>query len=261
MNEEIALNTHWWMYALYLIGGTLTGMINVLAGNGSAITLSLMIFAGMPAGLANGTNRIGAMVQTITSVVAMRKTLRTRRLIALSIPFFIPAFIGSLVGALIVMDLDDYVLKKIIGFLMLLILLSLLLNPKKWRKKTDPNTVINTWKNYLWFFLIGVYNGFIQMGVGIIMLTILVLSMNLSLRDANIIKLMMAMILSIPAFIVFIGYGQIHWPSGMVLALGQSLGSIISTRYFLHSQHASKITHYVLIMILCISILKLFDFV
>ncbi|GCD77733.1 UPF0721 transmembrane protein [Thermaurantimonas aggregans] len=259
MQNEALLNTEWWMYALYLVGGVLTGMINVLAGNGSAITLSLMIFAGMPPGLANGTNRIGAMVQTITSVLAIRKTLRTKRLIQLSVPFFLPAFLGSFVGAYIVMDLNDALLKKIIGILMVFILMSLLLNPKKWKRNTDPKRPIHTWVNYVWFFLIGVYTGFIQMGVGIMMLAIMVLSMQLSLKDSNIIKLVMAVVLSLPAFMMFIAYGQIHWPSGLVLALGQSIGSILSTRYFLYHPKATNITRYVLIFILSISILKLFD--
>ncbi|MFN3951892.1 MAG: sulfite exporter TauE/SafE family protein [Thermaurantimonas sp.] len=261
MQNEVLLNTEWWMYALYLIGGVLTGIINVLAGNGSAITLSLMIFAGMPPGLANGTNRIGAMVQTITSVLAIRKTLRTRRLIQLSVPFFLPAFIGSFLGAFIVMDIDDFLLKQIIGILMIFILLSLLLNPKKWKRKTDPKRKVHTWVNYVWFFLIGVYTGFIQMGVGIMMLAIMVLSIQLSLKDSNIIKLILALVISIPAFLVFVAYGQVHWPSGLVLALGQSVGSVISARYFLYHPHAMQITRNVLILILVLSILKLFQII
>ncbi len=261
MQGDVLLNTEWWMYALYLIGGVLTGMINVLAGNGSAITLSLMIFAGMPPGLANGTNRIGAMMQTITSVLAIRKTLRTRRLIQVSIPFFLPAFIGSFVGAYIVMDLDDDVLKKIIGVLMILILLSLLLNPKKWKRQTDPKKKVHTWVNYLWFFIIGVYTGFIQMGVGIMMLAIMVLSMQMSLKDSNIIKLIMAVVISIPAFLMFVAYGQVHWPSGLVLALGQSIGSVISARYFIYHPQVMQITRSVLIFILVLSILKLFQII
>ena len=62
----------WYIYPLFFFAGLLAGFINTLAGNGSVFTLSLLLFSGMPAGLANGTNRVGALVQCIVSMATFR---------------------------------------------------------------------------------------------------------------------------------------------------------------------------------------------
>src|SRR5690606_21508008 len=110
----------------------MAGIINTLAGNGSAITLSLLIFMGLPADVSNATNRIGALAQTITAVFSLKRTPRTRVLFTDSYWFFIPSIIGSVVGAIIAVEIDPGLLKLIIGGIMLLLLVTLVTNPKKW---------------------------------------------------------------------------------------------------------------------------------
>ena len=100
----------WWYHLLLFAGGLLAGVINTLAGNGSAITLSILILSGMPANLANGTNRIGALVQTITAVLSLRRSPRTLFLFKDSVWLAIPAIIGSVIGAFLAIDVDPVVL-------------------------------------------------------------------------------------------------------------------------------------------------------
>ncbi|MDX5404762.1 MAG: sulfite exporter TauE/SafE family protein, partial [Bacteroidota bacterium] len=57
-----------------IIGGVGAGIINTLAGNGSAITLTLLMAMGLDANMANATNRVGAALQTLTSVLSLRRT-------------------------------------------------------------------------------------------------------------------------------------------------------------------------------------------
>ncbi|MDZ7846055.1 MAG: hypothetical protein U5L96_04435 [Owenweeksia sp.] len=83
----------WVNYILLLAGGFAAGIINTLAGNGSAITLSLLIFTGLPADVANATNRIGALVQTFTAVGSLRRSQRTRMLLRESFWFILPAIL------------------------------------------------------------------------------------------------------------------------------------------------------------------------
>ena len=53
---------------LLILVGIITGFINTVAGGGSVIILPVLIlFFGLPAGVANGTNRIGIIIQTIFS--------------------------------------------------------------------------------------------------------------------------------------------------------------------------------------------------
>ena len=238
---------------LYLLGGFLAGIINTLAGNGSAITLSLLIFSGMPAPVANATNRVGALAQTLTAVLSLRRSKRTFHLMRQSTYFLLPALLGSLVGAWLVVDIPELLLKRIIGVVMLFLLGTLLLQPKRWARPTQPGHRHRTVLNQFLVFLIGLYGGFIQMGIGIMLLSLLVLWMRYSLRDGNIIKLLLAITFVLPAFLFFSLSGQIDWGPGLILAAGQMLGAFLAARYMLFWPGANKLLRYLLIVILSIS--------
>lgn len=237
----------------YLLGGFLAGIINTLAGNGSAITLSLLIFSGMPAPIANATNRVGALAQTITAVLSLRRSPRTLHLFQQSGFFLGPALLGSLIGAWLVVDIPELILKRIIGGVMLLLLGTLLLKPARWARATQIGHRHRTALNLFLVFLIGLYGGFIQMGIGIMLLALLVLWMRYSLRDGNIIKLILALAFVVPAFGFFVLTGQIDWGPGITLALGQIVGAFLAARYILFWPGANKLLRYLLILILSVS--------
>jgi uncharacterized membrane protein YfcA len=245
---------------LLFIGGLAAGIINTLAGNGSAITLSLLMLTGMPANVANATNRIGALVQTLTAVISLRKTPRTRFLVKDSWWFFWPSVIGSVLGAFLAVDIDPILLKRIIGVIMLFLLGTMLYSPKKWAKPTDVSRSRKTALNWFLIFLTAVYGGFIQMGIGIMLLSVLVLLASYSLRDANIIKLVIALIFVVPAFFVFAFTGDMVWLPGLILAVGQGLGALIGARYILFLPKANYLVKVLLIVILSVSSLSLLGF-
>ncbi len=244
---------------LLLLGGLAAGLINTLAGNGSAITLSLLIFTGLPADVANATNRIGALVQTITAVFSLKKTQRTKFLLRESSWFVLPGILGSLLGAFLAVEVDPHLLKSIIGVVMLVLLFTLITNPKKWTKATDRSRSGKTILNWLLIFAIGIYGGFLQMGIGIMLLAVLVLLMKYSLRDANIVKLLIAFLLVLPAFIVFLFSNDIMWLPGATLAIGQGFGAFFGARYILFLPKANIIIRWVLIVILSVSSLLLLE--
>src|SRR5210317_2331319 len=156
-----------------IVAGVLVGFINTLAGGGSIISLSVLMVLGLPANIANGTNRLAIAVQTLTATGSFRqqKVLDTRKGLILGIP----ALLGSVVGALIAVDINENIFEKAIGVIMLVMLVFILYNPKKWlggreellTKKTSITQIII-------FFLIGVYGGFIHMGIGYFLLIALV---------------------------------------------------------------------------------------
>lgn len=247
---------------LLLFGGLLAGVINTLAGNGSAITLSLLIFTGLPADVANATNRIGATVQTITAIGSLRRTKRTRHMFKESYWYFFPSVIGSVLGAYLATLMDASALKVVIGLVMLGLLLTLLYNPKKWLKATNVHKHRKTKLNWILMFCIAVYGGFIQMGIGIMLLSLLVLVADYSLRDANIVKLVLATIFVVPAFFVFWWSGDFAWMPGLLLAVGQGLGGWLGARYILALPKANVYVRWLLVIILSISsarLLGLFD--
>lgn len=207
----------------------------------------------MPANLANGTNRIGALVQTITAVLSLRRSPRTLFLFKDSVWFAIPAIIGSVIGAFLAIDVDPVVLRKIIGAIMFLLLLTMIYKPGKWARPTDVSKSHKTWLNWILVFAVAVYGGFLQMGIGIMLLSLLVLVAHYSLRDANIIKLVLALLFVLPAFFVFALSGEMAWIPGFILAIGQGLGAWIGARFILFLPKANTIVRYTLITILSVS--------
>ena len=244
--------------ALLLVGGFLAGIINTLAGNGSAITLTVLMATGLDANLANATNRIGILSQTLTAVLSLKKTKRTKKLTLESVWYYWPTIIGSLLGAWLAVDIDKDVLKIIIGIFMVLLLFTLLLKPKKWLINTDVQKNKKTPLNFILFFAIGVYGGFIQMGIGIMILSTLVLIAHYSLKDANIIKLLVALVMIIPAFIVYFLSGDIQWIPGLILAVGMAVGAWLGAKYVLFHPRANTIIRYTLIAIILFAIFRIF---
>jgi uncharacterized membrane protein YfcA len=219
----------WYMYLLIIGGGILTGFINTLSGNGSVISLPLLIFAGLPANVANGTNRVGILLQNLVGTASFhqKKVLDVRGALILSIP----AVIGSLIGARIAVNLDETVIRRVIGVVMMIMLVLILTRPQRWlHGETQSLQGIPRWWNFVVFFAIGLYGGFIQVGVGIFLLSGLVLGLSYNLVRANAVKVAINFLFTVASLLVFQSSGQVAWIPGLVLAVGTMLGAWLAAR-------------------------------
>ena len=139
-----------------IVAGITVGFINTLAGGGSIISLSvLMYLMGLPAGIANGTNRIAITLQTLTATSNFRKQeiLDWRKGIKLGIP----AVIGSIVGAFIAVDIDEKIFEKSMAVIMILMLGFIFYKPSIWLKGKQSlmDKKVGIWQIII-FFLIGI---------------------------------------------------------------------------------------------------------
>lgn len=220
----------WYLYPAVIAAGFLAGFINTLAGSGSLITLPLLIFVGLPAPIANGTNRVAVLLQNVVGVSGFhqQKILDVRGAMILGIP----AFFGSIIGAQIAVNLDEALMRKAIGIVMIIMLVVILFRPKKWMHGDLQMMakVPNAWKLILFFF-IGIYGGFIQAGVGIFLLAGLVLGVGYDLVRANAVKVGIVLVFTIAALGVFLRNGQVNLYIGLVLAVGNMFGAWTATRF------------------------------
>jgi uncharacterized protein len=209
--------------------GLLVGFINTLAGGGSIISLSILMMLGLPAPLANGTNRIAITIQTLTATTSFRqqKVLETKKAILLSIP----AVFGSLLGAWFAVDIQEDVFEKAIGVIMLIMLVFILYKPHKFIYGR-PNITEKplTWTTYVVFFFIGIYGGFIHMGVGYFLLAGIVGLAGFDLVKANAIKVFVVLAYAPFTLLVFLYYDQVNWKYGLILAIGAVIGALIASR-------------------------------
>ena len=174
----------WYTYLAVIAAGIGAGFINTLAGSGSLITLPLLIFLGLPANVANGTNRVGVLFQNIIATESFRrqKVLDARGALLLSIP----AIFGSILGAQIAVSLDEARMRQVIGLLMVAMLVVIIVQPKKWLQGSlDSMEGRPSWLQIIIFFGIGVYGGFIQAGVGFLLMPVLHRVLGLDLVRTN----------------------------------------------------------------------------
>ncbi len=240
-----------WQAGLLSAIGMLAGFINVLAGGGSLLTLPTLIFLGLPAATANGTNRIAILSQNIFAASSFRRhgVLPIR----LALLCTVPALVGSYFGANLAITIDEHLFQRLLAIIMIGVLVFNTLDPmKRWRCK---ELRLNHWRIaalLLCFFAIGVYGGFVQAGVGFLIISAL-LAQGLDLIRINAIKVFVVGIFTLVALAVFIEHGQVDFGLGLALAAGNSIGGTIATRMAIKKGH-DWIKNIVSLTVLCFAI-------
>jgi hypothetical protein len=239
---------------LILFGaGIIGGFMNVMAGGGSSFTLPALIFLGLDSTLANGTNRVAVVAQNISAVYAFKeeKYHEFRESFKLSI-FTLP---GSVAGALIAIEISDELFQKILGIVMIGVII-LLLIPNPVYKKTSTEKKI-PWTLHLSMLGIGFYGGFMQVGVGFLIMAALQYLMKLNLLYVNMHKVFIVFIFMLPSLIVFWITGNVDWKYGLILAAGNILGAWWAAK--LSVRKGEKIIRLFLIAAVLIMALKLLN--
>lgn len=216
---------------LLLLGvGLAAGIINTLAGGGSLLTLPLLIFMGLPPHVANGTNRIGIVIQALVGTAGYRsKGVST---FPFNLYLGISAFFGALIGAQIAVDIRGELFNKILAIIMLIVVAVIVLKPKA-KALNVPERLTGRYLLYaiVGFFFIGIYGGFINAGIGFIIILFLNNVNHLSLIRSNATKVALVFVYSIGALGLFAFNGAVDWLTGLVLAFGSSFGAWWSSRW------------------------------
>ena len=217
------------LFFLVLIG-FFAGVINIMAGGGSLLTLPMLIFLGLPPAIANGTNRVAILIQNIFSISGFRsKGVNT---FPYSIYFGLSAMVGAIIGAQIAIDIKGELFNKILAVIMVFVVTYLVLNRKtRYEDLIERITGKHLWISLILFFFIGIYGGFIQAGTGFLILLVLTGVNQFSLVKSNAIKVVVAFTYTISALAVFIINDQVNWKYGLVLSIGNALGGWFSSRW------------------------------
>lgn len=208
-------------HSLLLVGvGVVSGFVNVIAGGGSLISVPVLIFLGLPSAVANGTNRLAIMSQNVTAV----KKFKDKGFFDLKLNILLSAtsIPGAIAGTLSAVNIKDALFNKILAMIMIMVMITTFIGNVK------RSTTSDTAKHPVWlaisFFFIGFYGGFIQAGVGFIIIAALTLIGQLSLVKTNSVKVFVTLIYTIPSLLIFILSGKVHWVYGVALALGNAFG-------------------------------------
>ena len=210
--------------ALVVGAGLVAGIVKAMAGGGSLLTVALLnVFVGLPGLVANGTNRVGVLVQNASSVASYRK--EGVRGFGRAVPVIVPVIAGSLLGSLLVSSVTDETFERIFGILMVPLLFLSLRSPKNVGSQINWHPLTTA----VVFFGIGLYGGAFQAGVGLLIVVALSRS-GLDLVNANAVKVVVILVLTTIAVPVFVIRGQVDWGFAAVLAIGFAAGGWIGAR-------------------------------
>jgi uncharacterized protein len=245
----------WYMYVAGIAAGFICGWVNTLAGSGSLVTLPVLLAMGLPANVANGTNRIAIVLQNAVGTASFRhkQVLDGRGGLLLAAP----TALGAILGARIALNLDEQMMRRTIGALMVVMLVVVLIEPRRWLEGRPGGARQGVdWRQMLLFFAIGVYGGFIQAGIGIFLLASLVLGAGYDLVRGNAVKVLITLAQSVVALAVFALNGQVVWEIGILMALGTMPGAWVAAHMAVNK--GVVFVRWVLIAVVVVSALDLF---
>ena len=244
----------WSAIIIGILGGFVAGIINTISGSGSVITLSLMALFQIPADIANGSNRLGILVQGVKSSHSFRKKRKLKLEDNWKTILF--CLIGAIAGTFTAVKISSESFNVVLGFIFSALLFIVIFEPQK-RLKESKNIA-----QYIpWLMLpIGFYGGFIQVATGIFILTVLHVLTGKSIKEINPLKVFIIMLFNIPALLIFWWNDKINWELGIALAIGQFFGAILGVRINSTKKNIEPFLRYLLITLMVLAILKFWGF-
>ena len=256
----------WWHYFLLAGLGVVAGTLNVLAGGGSLLTLPAMVFLGLDGAVANGTNRVALLAQNVTAVGGFRSLGFSD--MKLSFSLALAALPGGICGALLGTMVRGELFNKVLGGVLIGVLL--LMAVQQWRKResgrAEPGETPKSAGpgpsrrqlvlGHLAMVAVGFYGGFIQAGVGFLLMAALHRVLGLDLVRVNMHKVFIVAVFTLAALIIFASRGQVLWIPGLALAVGNSLGGWIGSQLsVLKGENWIRTTLYVALFFMALKLL------
>ncbi|MEW8627389.1 MAG: sulfite exporter TauE/SafE family protein [Candidatus Thiodiazotropha sp.] len=245
-----------WQILLLALVGVAAGWLNVMAGGGSLLTVPVMLFMGIPGPVANGTNRIAILAQNITAVTAFRRRGYSDFKLGLSLAA--AASVGAIGGASIGVKLDGVWFDRILALVMVGVMILMATGHDKIKPTGGDSKAKNLFAGHLLMVAAGFWGGFIQIGVGFILMPILHKVLGLDLVRVNMHKVLIVLVYTVVALGIFASNLELMWWVGISLAIGNSIGGWLGAHTTI--THGEALIRRVLYLALSAFIIKLLFF-
>ncbi len=219
----------WYEYVLITAVGFLAAFMNTVGGGGSLFSVPILTFLGLPITSANATSRVALLFQNIFAVGGF-KSKGVELPWPYSLYLGLASLGGGVIGSMLASRVADEVFTRIFVGVMVLSVFLILYDPFKSKGEEQLSTrsqIIGS----ICFFFIGIYGGFVQAGIGFIVIAVLSVVNRLSLVKSNYVKVFAAIVYTGVSVIVFALEGKIIWETGLVLAVGHALGGWYASRW------------------------------
>jgi uncharacterized membrane protein YfcA len=208
------------------------GFINTLGGGGSSLIYPLLIFMGFSPHEAIGTARPAYLMQGFFGWLGFKS--KKFNIFPFNVYVALAATAGSVIGAYLSLEVPPLIMKKIIAAVITMVTVYILFSQKTKPGSLRRNISYKPGKifvNLIIFFLLGIYSGFIQTGLGFLILISLVIINRINITRANSIKAMVILLSGIPSLIIFAQAGMVHWKEAFFLATGTAVGAWLTSRW------------------------------
>ena len=239
-----------WNASILVLAGVVGGFINTVAGGGAMVTVPALMLLGMPADHANGTNRLGLLQQSLTGIGGFSRSHMLDR--AAILPMVLPTISGAAAGALASIWLHPEVLKPVLLGSMIAISVIMLILPEvpAPQEGAGVRSLRERPLGFVMLFGAGVYGGFVQAGVGFFLIAALAGGLRYDLVRANALKVVCTALLSIASLAVFVSTDRVEWVSGILLAIGMTVGAYLSVKFALNVDQ--RFIKWLLLLMVCL---------
>ena len=219
-----------WQAAMLTAVGVVAGFLNVMAGGGSLLTVPVMVFMGVPGPVANGTNRIAILAQNLTAITTFFR--RGFSDFKLSLSLAACALPGAIAGAMVGVQLEGEWFNRMLALVMVGVMLIMYFDKGNAEQRDDHQpSKRQLWLGHLLMVGVGFWGGFIQIGIGFIIMPVLNRVMGLDLVRTNMHKVFIIATYTIAALAIFAAQVEILWIMGAALALGNSIGGYLGAHF------------------------------
>ncbi len=212
------------------VTGIAAGIVNTLAGGGSFLALAALVWAGLPPHVANATNRLGVLAQSAVAFATLWWAPRDAEPPsgAVGWPEFGVVAVSAVAGAGIAVTVDPDAFAKVLGPLLLVMVGVSLAKPSAWSERGEPSA----WR---WPALVvaGLYGGFLQAGVGLLLLPTFVVLGGMEATAANRRKVGFVGGLTVLSLAVYLSQGLVVLREGLAMGLGAAIGGFVGARWTL----------------------------
>ena len=220
------------VFALLMAAGFAAGAINSVAGGGSFLTFPSLVFAGIPAVIANASSTVALVPGSAAAAISYRaeiQALNEQRVKT----WFVLSLVGGALGAVLLLLTSDQTFRQIAPWLLLFATLVFAFGGRISVALRGRLHSSQTWMLVL-LFPIAVYGGYFGGGIGIMFLAAFRLYGFTDIHGMNGVKAILGGSLNAIAAIIFIAAHQVAWRPALAMMVagvaGGYVGPILARR-------------------------------
>ncbi|BCJ62063.1 sulfite exporter TauE/SafE family protein [Micromonospora endophytica] len=217
--------------ALLLVAGLAGGLVNAVAGGGSLITFPALLGIGLPPVSANVSNALSVAPGYAASVLGSRADLTGQgQRVRQAIP---AAVLGALCGSALLLSTPRAVFDVVVPFLVLGATAMLAFQAPLRRlagqsRVHSPRRARATLQ--LAVFLGGLYGGYFNAALGVLLVAGLALVLDESLRRVGALKNVLSATVGVVTILIYSVFGPVNWAATAVLVPATMIGGYLGAR-------------------------------